>query len=311
MKQGDRSDIIMSYGRRGSMDWMTGIQRAIDYVEAHLDETADYGAVAREAASSPFHFQRMFAMVCGYTLGDYIRMRRLSVAADELYRTDDRIIDIALRSGYDTPESFSRAFTRFHGISPSEARRGGNVKSFSRLSVKLILEGGNIMDYRIEKADAFKVICRRKRVEKPQGDLATDDISGFWRECNEDGTVEKICGYADVDRFHGILGICFSGEMADNGFPYGIGAEYNGTEVAEDGFDIVEIPAHTYAVFVCRGRMPDAFREIYRRICTEFFPQNTAYEYGSGVELEVYPSADVQNSDYTCEIWIAVKEKKN
>ena len=153
------------------MDWMTGIQRAIDYVEAHLDETADYGAVAREAASSPFNFQRMFAMVCGYTLGDYIRMRRLSVAADELYRTDDRIIDIALRSGYDTPESFSRAFTRFHGISPSEARRGGSVKSFSRLSVKLILEGGNIMDYRIEKADAFKVICRRKRVEKPQGEI--------------------------------------------------------------------------------------------------------------------------------------------
>lgn len=311
MKQGDRSDIIMSYGRRENMDWMTGIQRAIDYVEAHLDETADYGAVAREAASSPFHFQRMFAMVCGYTFGDYIRMRRLSVAADELYRTDDRIIDIALRSGYDTPESFSRAFTRFHGISPSEARHGGNVKSFSRLSVKLILEGGNIMDYRIEKADAFKVICRRKRVEKPQGDLATDDISGFWRECTEDGTVEKICGYADFDRFHGILGICFSGEMADNGFPYGIGAEYNGTKVAEDGFDIVEIPAHTYAVFTCRGRMPDAFRETYRRICTEFFPQNTAYEYGSGVELEVYPSADVQNPDYTCEIWIAVKEKKN
>ena len=211
MKQGDRSDIIMSYGRRENMDWMTGIQRAIDYVEAHLDETADYGAVAREAASSPFHFQRMFVMVCGYTLGDYIRMRRLSVAADELYRTDDRIIDIALRSGYDTPESFSRAFTRFHGISPSEARRGGNVKSFSRLSVKLILEGGNIMDYRIEKADAFKVICRRKRVEKPQGDIATDDIFGFWRECNEDGTVEKICEYADFDRFHGILGICFSG----------------------------------------------------------------------------------------------------
>lgn len=90
MKQGDRSDIIMSYGRRENMDWMTGIQRAIDYVEAHLDETADYGAVAREAASSPFHFQRMFAMVCGYTFGDYIRMRRLSVAADELYRTDDR-----------------------------------------------------------------------------------------------------------------------------------------------------------------------------------------------------------------------------
>ena len=79
------------------MDWMTGIQRAIDYVESHLDETVDYGAVAREAASSPFHFQRMFAMVCGYTLGDYIRMRRLSVAADELYRTDAMDIDSDIR----------------------------------------------------------------------------------------------------------------------------------------------------------------------------------------------------------------------
>ena len=91
------------------MDWMTGIQRAIDYVEAHLDETADYGAVAREAASSPFHFQRMFVMVCGYTLGDYIRMRRLSVAADELYRTDDRIIPRASRERLPDSTASARA----------------------------------------------------------------------------------------------------------------------------------------------------------------------------------------------------------
>ena len=292
------------------MDWICGIQRAIDYVEAHLTDDIDYEAAAREAASSVFHFQRMFSMLVGYTLGDYIRMRRLSLAADELHRTNGKIIDIALRYGYDTPESFSRAFARFHGITPTEARRGGKIKSFSRLSVKLILDGGNLMDYRIEKRDALKVVCKKKQVNKPQGDTATADISAFWGACSTDGTMEKLCKYANFDNLHGILGICFSGEMADSGFPYGIGAEWNGTPVTDESFDLVEIPAYTYAVFQCRGTMPDAFRDTYKKICTEFFPQSNTYEYGSGIELEVYPSADVQNPNYTCEIWIAVNEKK-
>ena len=292
------------------MDQITAIQRAIDYTEAHLTDEIDYEAAAREAASSVFHFQRLFSMLCGYTLGDYIRMRRLSLAADELQRKGGKIIDIALKYGYDTPESFSRAFTRFHGITPTQARRGGNIKSFSRLSVKLILDGGNLMDYRIEKRDAFKLICRKKQVNKPQGDTATADISAFWGECSTDGTMEKLCKYASFDNLRGILGVCFSGEMANSGFPYGIGAEYNGAPLTDGGFDIVEIPAHTYAVFQCKGKMPDAFKETYKKICTEFFPQSSTYEYGNGIELEVYPSADVQNPDYTCEIWIAVKEKK-
>lgn len=165
------------------------------------------------------------------------------------------------------------------------------------------------MNYRIEKRDAFKVICRKKQVNKPQGDTATADISAFWNVCSQDGTMEKLCKYASFDGFHGILGICFSGELEDSGFPYGIGAEYNGAPVTDEGFDLVDIPAHTYAVFECKGKMPDAFKETYKRICTEFFPQSSTYEYGSGVELEVYPSADVQDPNYTCEIWIAVNEK--
>ena len=166
------------------------------------------------------------------------------------------------------------------------------------------------MDYRIEKKDAFKLICRKKQVNKPQGDTAAADISAFWGECSSDGTMEKLCKYASFDNLRGILGVCFSGEMANSGFPYGIGAEYNGAPLTDGGFDIVEIPAHTYAVFQCKGKMPDAFKETYKKICTEFFPQSSTYEYGNGIELEVYPSADVQNPDYTCEIWIAVKEKK-
>jgi AraC family transcriptional regulator len=290
------------------MDWITGIQRALDYTEAHLTEEIDYGEAARRACSSPFHFQRVFGMLCGFSLGDYIRMRRLTLAACELQQTDEKVIDIALKYGYDSPESFSRAFARFHGISPTDARRGGRVKSFSSLSVKLILTGGNTMDYRIEKKNAFKIVCKKIQVHQPEGDAATADISAFWDRCSADGTMEKLGKYADYAQIGGLLGICFSAETGDSEFPYGIGAPYNGRPLTDAGLDIVEIPAHTYAAFTCKGKMPDAFKKTYRQICTEFFPQS-GYEYGSGVELEVYPSANTQDPNYTCEIWVAVKEK--
>lgn len=291
------------------MDWITGISKAIDYIEEHITEPTDYARAAKEACSSPFNFQRVFALLCGYTLGDYVRMRRLTLAGEALLSTDAKVIDVALKYGYDSPESFSRAFTRFHGVSPSAVRKGAAIRSFSRICVKLILTGGNIMEYRIEKKQAAKIICRRREFTKPGDDYTNREIPEFWNECGRDGSIQKLCGYIkDSAQFKGLLGVCFSTEMTDSGFPYGIGAEYDGESDPQD-FEIVEIPAYTYAVFTVRGRMPDAFRETYRKICTEFFPQS-GYEYGNGVEIEAYPSADVQNPDYTCEIWIAVKPKK-
>ena len=295
--------------REKSMDWITGISKAIDYIEEHITEPTDYARAAKEACSSPFNFQRVFALLCGYTLGDYVRMRRLTLAGEELLSMDAKVIDVALKYGYDSPESFSRAFTRFHGVSPSAVRKGAAIRSFPRICVKLILTGGSIMEYRIEKKQAAKIICRRREFTKPGDDYTNREIPEFWNECGRDGSIQKLCGYIkDSAQFKGLLGVCFSTEMTDSGFPYGIGAEYDGESDLQD-FEIVEIPAYTYAVFTVRGKMPDAFRETYRKICTEFFPQS-GYEYGNGVEIEVYPSADVQNPDYSCEIWIAVKPKK-
>lgn len=291
------------------MDWITGISKAIDYIEEHITEPTDYARAAKEACSSPFNFQSVFALLCGYTLGDYVRMRRLTLAGEALLSTDAKVIDVALKYGYDSPESFSRAFTRFHGVSPSAVRKDAAIRSFSRICVKLILTGGSIMEYRIEKKQAAKIICRRREFTKPGDDYTNREIPEFWNECGRDGSIQKLCGYIkDSAQFKGLLGVCFSTEMTDSGFPYGIGAEYDGESDPQD-FKIVEISAYTYAVFTVRGRMPDAFRETYRKICTEFFPQS-GYEYGNGVEIEAYPSADVQNPDYTCEIWIAVKPKK-
>lgn len=144
------------------MDWITGLQKAIDYVEDNLTEKLDYNEIAKKAYSSNFHFQRIFSILCGYTIGEYIRKRRLTLAGNELISTNTKIINIALKYGYDSHESFSRAFTKFHGINPSQVRiNNTNLKSFSRLSVKLILEGGNIMDYRIEKKKLLKLFQRK------------------------------------------------------------------------------------------------------------------------------------------------------
>lgn len=292
------------------MEWISGIQRAIDYIEQHLTEEIDYEAAAREAYSSSFHFQRVFSILCGFTLGEYVRMRRLSLAANDIIHTDEKIIEIAMKYGYDSPESFTRAFTRFHGVTPSEAKRGAVVKSFSRLSVKLTLIGGTTMDYRIEKVDALKIVCKKKQVTKPENATATADISAFWDDCTADGTIKNILGYFPKEpRLKGLLGICFSCDMEANKFPYGIGVEYDGRPLADDSLEVVEIPENTYAVFACRGKMPESFSDTYKKIVTEFFPQNPRYEYGQGVELEVYPSDDVDNPNYYCEIWIAVKEK--
>ena len=291
------------------MDWIQGIQRAIDFVEANIGEEMALEKVAKQAYSSSFHFQRVFGILCGFSLGDYIRMRRLSLAGEELSRGNAKIIDIALKYGYDTPESFSRAFTRFHGISPSEAKHGGKVKIFTPLSVKLTLTGGSKMDYRIEKRDAFEVVCKRKKVGKPQTANATHDITAMWQEYGADGTMERLISYMPENPvMRGLLGICFSSELNAKQFPYGIGVEYDGRKIDSD-FEVVTIPANTYAVFTSKGKMPDAFIETYHRIVTEFFPQSSQYEYAENVEFEVYSSADTSNPDYRCEIWIAVNEK--
>ena len=132
------------------MDWIKGLQRSIDYIEAHLTKTIDYESVASQSFSSSHHFQRVFSILCGFTVGEYIRNRRLSLAGTELATSDAKVIDVALKYGYESPDSFAKAFKKFHGILPSEVKKGGgNLKSFSRLVLKISLEGGTLMNYKI------------------------------------------------------------------------------------------------------------------------------------------------------------------
>lgn len=125
------------------MDWIIGLQKAIDYIENNLADTIDYEKVAAQSYSSSYHFQRVFSILCGFTIGEYIRNRRLSLAGTELATSDAKVIDVALKYGYESPDSFAKAFQKFHGILPSQARNDGSkLKTFSRLVLKFSLEGG-------------------------------------------------------------------------------------------------------------------------------------------------------------------------
>ena len=141
------------------MDFVKGLQRAIDYIENHLTDEIAYERIAQQTACSTFYFQRIFSVLCVMSVGDYIRKRRLTLAGRDLNINQEKVIDVALKYGYESPEAFTRAFSKFHGITPSEAKLDGSkLKSFTRLSVQITMKGGNAMDYKVVEKQAFKVL---------------------------------------------------------------------------------------------------------------------------------------------------------
>ncbi|MDE6726616.1 MAG: AraC family transcriptional regulator [Oscillospiraceae bacterium] len=286
------------------MDWIKSFQRSIDFIEENLSDTLETERIAGVMNVSPFYYQRIFAMLCGITVGEYIRNRRLSLAGSDLLRSDGRIIDIALKYGYDTPEGFSRAFARFHGASPSEVRKGAPVRSFARLSVAITMKGGNSMDYKIVKKGAFKVIEKRT-VQTVSENKNLQTIPKFWEDSQKDGTIKRLLEIAVGKEF--IFGICYNNPHTEEvTFDYSIAVLADAGAEAPEGFSVNEIPARTWAVFECRGAMPDAIQQLWHRICSEFFP-SSGYEPTCEFDIEVYTDGDMSAPDYRSEIWVPIK----
>ncbi|MEN6316609.1 MAG: AraC family transcriptional regulator [Clostridiaceae bacterium] len=280
------------------MEWVQSLNKAVDYIEDNLlNNELNCGEIAEHIYISSFHFQRVFSLLTGMTIGEYIRNRRLSLAGHELAMSNTKVIDIALKYGYDTPESFTKAFARFHGITPNQAKlEGSNLKSFNRLVIKIRLEGGNIMDYRIIKKDALKVLAKI-RTFTPEN--SKNEIPKFWTEYFSDGSSNQVCG---------MLGICEQVKTGSEEFRYGIGCECEPGSIIPDGFEMLTIPAYTWAIFKCVGPMPDAIQNMWTRIYSEWLPQ-AEYELISGYDIELYTDGDTQSKDYVSEIWIPVKKK--
>lgn len=289
------------------MDWLTGIQNAINYIEEHLTEEIDYEEVAKEAACSNFYFQRIFGILCGISLGDYIRNRRLTLAGDELSASDDKVIDIALKYGYESPESFTRAFARFHGVTPSEAKKDGSkLKSFSRISVKITLSGGSVMNYKIVEKEAFDII-EKVETHSVEDSANAKSIPDFWTRSYNDGTI-KILFDTTNDRTY-IFGVCY-GNLPENAktFNYSLAAKCDKNTVVPEGFRKNTIPARTWAVFECKGAMPNAIQDLWHKIVSEFFP-TSSYKPTYEMDIEAYSEGNMSDPDYYSEIWIPVVKK--
>lgn len=141
------------------MDWIDVIKKTISYIESNILEDVKINDIAKEVYMSPLYLQKGFSIMCGYTISEYIRNRRLILAAIDLINTNEKVIDIALKYSYDSPDSFTKAFTRFHGSTPISVRKdGATIKEFAPLKINIDLKGGYIMEYKIEEKESFKIV---------------------------------------------------------------------------------------------------------------------------------------------------------
>lgn len=300
------------------MDWITGIQHAINYIEDHLTDDIDYEQVARESFSSSFHFQRVFSILCGYTLGEYIRNRRLSLAGTELATGSAKVIDVAAKYGYESPDSFAKAFQKFHGVTPSQARGSGvELRSFSRLSIKITLEGGTTMNYKIDEKPAMLLTGYKKRFTGDPNDKQDQDhyfacenrlfqyvLEGMAREHETTYSVLTHFGPDGYDFY-------FAYELphwALKDFDEDLG------EFARN-FEHIRIPAGQYLICETeRCMFPTVLvDELRRKAVSEWLP-SSGYELRDVPEIHVihWPFEDgndeVNNSHYV-EIWLPIVKK--
>ena len=299
------------------MDWITGMQKAIDYIEANLTEELDYEKVAAESFSSSYHFQRVFSILCGYTLGEYIRLRRLSLAGAELATGKEKVIDIALKYGYDSPDSFAKAFQKFHGITPSQARADGNkLKSFSRLSIKISLEGGSIMNYRIEEKDEIILTGYKRRFSGIPGERMEQEKEMYVKTRPLQYILQGLSG--DVVKNFDIIT-----NIDDEGYDFYIASqlnEYCRNNLNKDGvlgeefakyYENITIPPCTYAVFETEkcAYPTTVFLDLRRKIASEWLP-NSGYQLKDAPELVVthWFEGERRNQRYR-ELWIPIEKK--
>jgi len=284
------------------MNWIESISEAIRYIEDNITEELSVTDIAEKIFMSPYYFQKGFSMLCGFSVGEYIRQRRLSLAGSEIVSTDNKIIDIALKYGYDSPDSFTKAFTRFHGVTPTALRKNeAMLKSFAHLKIIISLEGGYIMDYKVEEKDAFTILGTAKMFSH---DTAQKEIPAFWTEHFQAGKGEFVSG---------MYGICIDESMSMDKFEYLIADNYIPTKEIPEGFVTKVIPKHTWAVFPCKGAMPNALQDVTNKIFSEWLPSNKDYEISAGYNVEFYSNpVDYPNGtadeNYYSEVWIPVKK---
>ncbi|OXM16371.1 AraC family transcriptional regulator [Paenibacillus herberti] len=284
------------------MDWLDRMNNAMEYVETNLSEEIDYEQAAKLACCSTYHFQRMFSFITSVPLAEYIRRRRLTLAAFELQNSGVKVIDIALKYGYESPEAFARAFKKMHGVAPMSVRDNGvALKAYPRLSFHISIRGDVEMNYRIEVNPAFEMFGVSTLINAV-GENPFIEIPKFWENCISDGTVKRIRTAAGLEE-HGQIHAVLYNHNGEH-YSYMIGYFTPQSDLPH-GFEKLHIPPQTYAIF-STGLNPAGqsnIHDLWRRIWGEWFP-TCDFNFANGPEFEM--TYDRGNGMYEMEVWIPV-----
>lgn len=282
------------------MDWIERLNRVMGYIEEHLCDKFEIEEAARIACCSTYHFQRMFAYMAGVPLSEYVRRRRMTLAAVDLQSGGEKVVDVALKYGYESPTAFTRAFKSVHGIAPSEAKESGaRLKAFPPVSFRITIKGDSEMNYRIEKKEAFRIVGISCPLEK-ELEKNFEAVPALWGRAAAEGLIEKLASMMDAEP-KGILGVSACGE--GQSWRYYISVA---TDAETDGeLEEFIVPKADWAIFEGKGTNL-SIQELEKRIVTEWLP-GSGYEYGNAPDIEVYLNPDPQNAIY--EVWIPVVKK--
>lgn len=290
------------------MDWQERLNASLAWIEDHLTEEWDWPEAAAVANASVFHYLRMFEVVIGQPAGDYLRKRRLSRAAQDLAAGDERIIDLALRYGYESPDAFTRAFKRLFGCTPTEARSLGlGLQAWNPVTVSIVLKGATAMDYRIKEMPAFTLTGIGFRTRATEGQ-SYREIPAYWDAIMADGRWAALEASVRPESPFGVCAACaeFDAQCEDFLYLVGIEAPRDRARLPQGARDLL-VPAATWGIFAARGPLPGSIQEVWKRVWTEWFP-GSGWEAAPGPQLEVYSRGDNQAPDYHSEVWIPLKK---
>ncbi len=283
------------------MKWVERLNQSIVYIEEHLTGEIDYERLGQIACCSAYHYQRMFTYMAGVTLAEYIRRRKMSLAAVDLRGKKEKIIDIAEKYGYSSPTAFNRAFQSIHGIAPSAVKNDGvSVKSFPPLTFTIAVKGVEELNYRIETKDAFRIIGVSAPLHKEVEQNFTV-VPQMWQDAAMNGTIQKLAGMMDAPPM-GLLGVSACND--DEQWKYFIAVS---STKSSSEFEEYTVPASTWAIFPGSG-INRSIQQLEQRIITEWLPAS-GYEYANAPDIEVYLNPDPQNAQY--EVWIPVRKKQS
>ena len=283
------------------MEWIYCLNRAMNYIEEHLQDEIKYEEVAQLACCSTYHFQRMFAYMANIPLSEYIRRRRMTMAAVQLQSTDIKIVNLALSYGYESPTAFNRAFQSIHGVTPSKARQEGiSLKAYPPISFNLSIKGDVEMNYRIETKEAFRIVGISAPLHQ-ELEKNFEVVPMMWQKAAMTGIIPKL-GQMMNGELNGILGVSACNEREQWKYFIAVASD----APLDESLEQYIVPAATWAIFYGEGTMPDSIQDLEKRIVTEWLP-SSGYEYGNAPDIEVYLSSDPQNAKF--EVWIPVIKK--